>query len=92
MRFQYERMTQLATLSNVRLQVVPQDLEAPEAFLHPFVIFEGLEPVVSVETYTAELLATDPEDINIYRRTMDRLRTVALSDEEAINFVRRLYV
>ncbi|HZD00520.1 MAG TPA: helix-turn-helix transcriptional regulator [Actinomycetes bacterium] len=91
MRFQYERIAQLATLSNVLLEVVPQDIEAPDAFLHPFVIFEGAEPVVSVETYTAELLVTDPDDIDIYRRTMDRLRAVALSGDGAIHLVRGLY-
>lgn len=90
MAVQYDRVMQLASLSNVRLGIIPQDIEAPDAFLHPFQVFEGEEPLVSVETYTVELMVADESDIAVYLRVLERFRPVALWNQEAVSLISRL--
>jgi transcriptional regulator with XRE-family HTH domain len=90
MQVQYDRVMQLATLSNVRLGIIPQDIQAPDAFLHPFVVFESEEPVVSVETYTIKLMVREPNDIEIFMTVLERFRPVCLWDQEAVSFISRL--
>jgi hypothetical protein len=90
MAVQYDRVMQLASLSNVRLGIIPQDIEAPDAFLHPFQVFEGEERLISVETYTVELMVADESDIAVYLQVLERFRPVALWDQEAVPFISRL--
>jgi hypothetical protein len=90
MAVQYDRVMQLASLSNVRLGIIPQDIEAPDAFLHPFVVFESAEPVVSVETYTVKLMVREPSDIAVFMTVLERFRPVCVWDQEAVGLVSRL--
>jgi transcriptional regulator with XRE-family HTH domain len=90
MALQYDRIMQLATLTNVRLGIIPQDVEAPDAFLHPFVVFEGQEPVVSVETYTVKLMVREPSDIAVFKTVLERFRPVCVWDQEAVALISRL--
>jgi transcriptional regulator with XRE-family HTH domain len=84
MRAQLDRLVSVANLPNVELGVIPLEAEAPDAYLHPFVIFElGDDPLVTVETYSAEMQVSDPQDVAVYWRTVDRLRPVARWGEDA---------
>jgi transcriptional regulator with XRE-family HTH domain len=90
MAVQYDRVMQLASLTDVRLGIIPQDIEAPDAFLHPFVVFEGQEPVVSVETYTVKLMVREPSDIAVFMTVLERFRPVCVWDQEAVALISRL--
>jgi hypothetical protein len=59
--------------------------EAHDAFLHPFVSFElDDEALVTVETYSAEMQVNEPQEVAVYRRTLDRFRESALWGDRAI--------
>jgi hypothetical protein len=68
------------------------DQEAPDAYLHPFVLWElEGETLVTVETLSAELQISEPQEIEVYRRTLERYRAAARWGEEAIAAVRVLF-
>lgn len=91
MREQLDRLISMASLPNVSLGVLMLDQEAPDAFLHPFVIFElDDEALVTVETYSAEMQVNDPGEVAVYRRTLDRFREIALWEDQAIEAMRGL--
>jgi hypothetical protein len=91
MRAQLDRLMSVASLRNVSIGVLMLDQEAPDAFLHPFVIFElDDEALVTVETYSAEMQVNDPQEVAVYRRTLDRFRESALWGDRAIEVIRGL--
>jgi hypothetical protein len=91
MRAQLDRLISVASLPNVSMAVLMLDQEAPDAFLHPFVIFElDDEALVTVETYSAELQVNDPQEVAVYRRTLDRFRETARWGDQAIEAMRGL--
>ena len=91
MRAQYDRVISVASLPNVSIGVLMLDQEAPDAFLHPFVLFElDDEAVVTVETYSAEMQVNDPQEVAVYRRTLDRFRETARWGDQAIETIRSL--
>lgn len=90
MRAQLDRLISVASLPNVTLGMVPLDIEAPDAYLHPFVLWEMEgETLVTVETLSAELQIHEPE-IAVYRRTLERYRDAALWDDLAVRAIREL--
>jgi hypothetical protein len=91
MRAQLDRLMSVASLRNVSIGVLMLDQEAPDAFLHPFVIFElDDEALVTVETFSAEMQVNDPQEVAVYRRTLDRFRESALWGDRAIEVIRGL--
>jgi transcriptional regulator with XRE-family HTH domain len=91
MRSQLSHLASVASLPNVKLGVIPQDIEAPDAYLHPFVMFESsAERLVTVETYTAEMVIRDDRDIALYERTLERFRSVCKWSEEATTAIRAM--
>jgi transcriptional regulator with XRE-family HTH domain len=92
MAAQLDRLISVASLPNVSLGVLMLDQEAPDAYLHPFVIFElDDEALVTVETLSAELQVNEPEEIAVYRRTLERYRSAALWGDEAVRALRALF-
>jgi transcriptional regulator with XRE-family HTH domain len=84
MRAQLDRLIAIASLSNVALLLVPLG-ETPIPLLHPFVLFElEGEALVTAETYSTELQLHDAQDIERYRQVLDRLRSTAAPDAEAM--------
>jgi hypothetical protein len=78
MQPQLAHLATVATLPNVQLGIIPLDVEAPDAYLHQFVVFEMPdETIVSIETYSAELVVSDPAEVEVYALTLQRLRSVA---------------
>jgi transcriptional regulator with XRE-family HTH domain len=91
MRAQLDRLVSVASLPNVELGVIPLEGEAPDAYLHPFVIFElADDPLVTVETYSAEIQVNDPQGVEVYRRTLNRLRTVAKWADSAMREIQTI--
>jgi hypothetical protein len=91
MRAQLDRLISVASLPNVSLGVLMLDQELPDAFLHPFVIFElDDDALVTVETYSAEMQVNDPQEVAVYRRTLDRFAEVAHWGDRAIEAMRGL--
>lgn len=91
MRAQFDRVISVASLPNVSLGILMLDQEAPDAFLHPFVLFElDDDALVTVETYSAEMQVNDPQEVAVYRRTLDRLRDMAVWSREAISTIQSL--
>jgi uncharacterized protein DUF5753 len=75
----------VATLPNVELGIIPLDVEAPDAYLPQFVIFETPdETLATIETYSAELVVRDPAELELYALTLERLRSVAVWGSEAV--------
>jgi hypothetical protein len=77
MRAQLDRLISVASMPNIKLGVIKLQTVPTLPFLHPFVIFEGQETVITVETYTAESSIRESGDIATYRQYLDRLRATA---------------
>jgi transcriptional regulator with XRE-family HTH domain len=70
---QLDRIMSIATLPNVSISIVPFGA-ASTIFMNQFVIWHlETEMMVSVETYAAELWATEPADLARYRQVWERL-------------------
>jgi transcriptional regulator with XRE-family HTH domain len=80
MRAQLDRLASVASLPNVKLGFIRLDAEPAVPFLHPFVVFEAQQTVITVETFTAELSIRDPADIPTFHHYLDKLRAMALWD------------
>jgi transcriptional regulator with XRE-family HTH domain len=82
----------MATLPNLKLGVIPEGIEAPLPYLHPFILheYEEDDPLVIVETYTAELQVRDARDVELYRSYLRRLRSVARWQQGAISLIRTI--
>jgi transcriptional regulator with XRE-family HTH domain len=73
MRPQLDRLLSVSSLPNVTVSVVPFD-QASTIFMNQFVIWNlESETVVSAETYSAELWATEPHDVARYQEVWERL-------------------
>ncbi len=91
MRHQLATIAAIASLPNVSLGVIPQARELPVWHWHGFDIFETPdETLVYVETLTAGLAVTDPEDVQAYRGALARLREAAIYGDDAQALMRRL--
>jgi transcriptional regulator with XRE-family HTH domain len=90
MRAQLDRLVSVASLPNVELGIIRLDAEPALPFLHPFVIFEAEQTVITVETYTAELSIREPTDIATYRQYLDRLRSMALWADTAVREIQTM--
>jgi len=88
---QLDRVSQMATLPNVEVGIIPFGIEAPDAYCHQFVIFEDDDEIrVTAETYTTELTTNDLRDIAVYQLVMERFRKVAQWQERAISLIRMI--
>jgi transcriptional regulator with XRE-family HTH domain len=88
MRAQLDRLISVASLPNVRIGIIPLDREALDAYLHPFVLWElEGETLVTAETLSVLVEVHEPEEVAIYRRTMERYRESAMWREEAMQWI-----
>jgi hypothetical protein len=91
MRAQLDRLISVASLPNVSLGVLMLDQEAPDAYLHPFVLWEMEdETLVTVETLSVELQVREPVEVAVYRRTLDRYKDAAQWGRQAIEVIQGL--
>jgi hypothetical protein len=80
---QLGRLASLSTLPNVDIGLIPFNMTAttlhPETFT---ILSNGEEPLVLVETVTAELAVRDPRDVGTYIDLFGRLREQALFGDD----------
>jgi len=81
MAVQMDRVSQLSTLSNVRIGVVPQNRRLPLLPLHGFRIYD--DELVTIELETGVVEVQSPADIAYYRRMFDALDEVADHGDDA---------
>src|SRR5271165_36374 len=96
MRAQLERIIELASLPKVIFQLIPLDLGAHPAMDSTFVILEFqdsmVNDVVYVEGLVGNLYMETAADLDRYKQTFSRLRSIALSPEDSIALVKRIAV
>lgn len=90
---QLDRLWRAAGLPAVRLGIVPVEGFAQAWMGHGFTLFEAMEEdadLVHVETLTAVVHVSDPDDVRAYRDALDRLRAVAVHGDDAVAWIARV--
>lgn len=89
---QLRRVSELAALPHVDVQVVPFSVGAHPGMPGSFVILtfvEASDPaVVYIETMTGDLYPEREAEVSGVMLVFDRLRAVALSPEDSIRYIR----
>lgn len=84
MRAQLDRLSAVTSLDNVTLGIIPLGTEVPDVWCdHSFNVLDGPEPVVHVETLTAPVNITDPDDVEAYRDVFRHLQAVSVTGADA---------
>ncbi|WP_327303307.1 helix-turn-helix transcriptional regulator [Streptomyces sp. NBC_01298] len=88
MAAQLDRIVSVSRLAHVDIRVVP--LSAPQTDIanHAFVIRD--DRMVTVETVHAEVVVTDPRDVEMYVRKFEGFEQVALSGDRMRTFIESL--
>ncbi|MDT0328147.1 helix-turn-helix domain-containing protein [Nocardiopsis lambiniae] len=85
---QMDRLANLSTLVNVRLGLLPWDVEVPELPNNGFDIRDDRE--VAVEGFTTHRLLTDPRDVRFHLDVFQLFADAAVYDDEARAFLAEL--
>lgn len=83
---QLDRVSALSTLDTVSIGIIPDAQEALTLASHAFVIYIGHAPddsFVTVETIHSGLTVRAPDQIELYERTWEALRRMAVYGDEA---------
>jgi len=88
MRAQYDRLISIAGLENVRMGIVPFDVELPVLPLNNFALFD--RDAVQVETISGEVMLRGARDVQSYADEVRKLEEVALRAADAVSFLRGL--
>lgn len=88
MAAQLDRIVSMSRLAHVDIRVVP--LSAPQTDIanHAFVVRD--DRMVTVETVHAEIVVTDPRDVEMYVRKFEGFQQIALSGDGMRSFVESL--
>jgi transcriptional regulator with XRE-family HTH domain len=91
MAAQVGRVRTIAALPNVRLGILPLAVEGPVWQWHGLTLYEerldGGDPLVVIETLTSSVRISDPDDIDRYRRMLERLRATAVFGDSGLDRV-----
>jgi transcriptional regulator with XRE-family HTH domain len=95
MRGQISHLIELASKSNVTIEIVPFDAGISRGMQGPFVIFEFAEAedddVLYLESTRGDWInRDDPEEIVDYREIFEELRGMSLGEEGSVEFLRGL--
>ncbi|MEV7284131.1 helix-turn-helix transcriptional regulator [Streptomyces sp. NPDC093252] len=85
MAAQLDRIVSISRLSHVDIRVVPLDIQQHDMANHSFAIRDNR--MVTVEMIHAEVLVTDPRDIDVYVKKFDGFSRVALFGDEMRSLV-----
>lgn len=85
MAAQLDRITSLSRLPHVDIRVVPLAIQQQDIANHAFVIRDGR--MVTIETVHAEVVVTDPRDVDLYVEKFNGFASVALSNEKLHTFL-----
>lgn len=83
-----DRLIALTHLQTVRVGIVPADAELAAPPLHGFWLFD--DELLTVEVFHTEVATSDPDDVQLYRRVVDALWTVAAEGEAARTLLQRV--
>jgi transcriptional regulator with XRE-family HTH domain len=89
---QLQTVADLAEQFGADLRVIPLDVEQRAFLAHPAVVYDlaGQEPQAIVETTTMDVRVTDSKDVEVLRRRIDAMISVALSRADSISYVRQV--
>jgi hypothetical protein len=93
MGVQLERLTEVARLPNVTIQVIPFTLGAHPAVESNFNILEMPAPtpgVVFVEGLVGSIYLERPEELARYQQIFERLQDIALSPKDTIKLITKV--
>ncbi|MFD0772650.1 helix-turn-helix domain-containing protein [Streptomonospora algeriensis] len=94
MREQVEHLVELAdSSSHITIQVMPTAVGVHAGATGPFVIMDfaaPADPVVYLETFTDGLYLERPEEVGMYRKLWDHVRSSALDEERTIPYLKRM--
>jgi transcriptional regulator with XRE-family HTH domain len=93
MQQQLQHVLQVVRLANVTVQVLPFAVGDHPALDNSFTILRFAEPVPDiafVDGLFGEIYIEEPRDIDLYRRTFEKLQKVALDEHDSIDFIRRV--
>ncbi|MFG2875329.1 helix-turn-helix domain-containing protein [Streptomyces sp. NPDC048337] len=79
MAAQLDRIVSMSRLPHVDIRIVPLSAQQTDIGNHAFVIRD--DRMVTVETVHAEIVVTDPRDVEMYVRKFDRFEQGALSGD-----------
>lgn len=85
MAAQLDRIVSMSRLSHIDIRVVPLSIRQHDIANHSFAIRDNR--MVTVETVHAEVLVTDPRDVEIYAEKFHGFERVALSGEDMQSLV-----
>jgi hypothetical protein len=85
MAAQLDRIVSLSRLPHIDIRVVPLNIQQHDMANHSFAIRDNR--MVTVETVHAEVLVTDPRDVEIYVQKFNGFERVALSGNGMRSFV-----
>jgi uncharacterized protein DUF5753/helix-turn-helix protein len=85
MAVQLDHIASLSLLSNVHVRVIPTAARVQDGPLNGFVIHD--ERLVTVETFTGEIVLREPKDIGYYRQLFDFFSDSALGEDETRSFL-----
>ncbi|MGV9268440.1 helix-turn-helix domain-containing protein [Kitasatospora sp. NPDC003701] len=77
---QLDRIISISRLSHVDIWIVPLAASQTDVPAHSFVIRD--DRMVTVETVHAEIMVTDPRDVEVYVRKFDGFAAMALSGDD----------
>ncbi|MHC5905671.1 helix-turn-helix domain-containing protein [Streptomyces sp. S6] len=77
MAAQLDRIVSVSRLSHIDIRVVPLDIQQCDVPNHAFVIRD--DRMVTIETVHAEVVATDPRDIDLYVEKFETFERLGLS-------------
>ncbi|MGA5701821.1 DUF5753 domain-containing protein [Peterkaempfera bronchialis] len=87
MRGQLDRLLAVMGLVRVSLGIIPRSAETKIWLGNSFSMFD--DRLVLVETYSAEFSVTQPQEIALYARAFDLLRSSAVYGDSARSLIRR---
>lgn len=85
MAAQLDRIVSVSRLAHVDIRVVPLNVRQNDMANHSFAIRDNR--MVTVETVHAEVLVTDPRDVDVYVRKFSGFERVALVGDDMRSFV-----
>lgn len=82
-------LVELAARPNVVIHIVPQGIGWNPGWAGPFVLYEfpDASPVVHFEHLSSGAFVSAEHDVDVYRKAIERLRTIAMDEPASIAFI-----
>ncbi|WP_216216262.1 helix-turn-helix domain-containing protein [Amycolatopsis aidingensis] len=89
---QFDFLLELASRSNVTIQIIPLSCGWHPGLHGPFVLYDFAEssPVLHFEHYSSGAFVPDVYDVQTYRAALDTMGSKAMSQEDSLAFLARI--